>query len=277
MIDTVAEHMFDDKSLATRPLRPGRTRSLYTPVVVAREEPVAESSSGTVWGLRELRHSYHDRIADLRTKTVSVVRDAATASEVAGAALLDDGTGAQHLLEIEALDATERIAEIEAEVLALLALQAPVASDLRMILASRDIAQIGELCLGLCRTLAGRSGSAHDVLSPRLRTLTEEIGAQTSGLLRQANQAWAVLAVEETGDLMMRAAESRHVQRAFYAELIGLRAMPVDAAVDLGMALRVYERLTDHAIEIASRVLFVVDGTPPSQTIVKPGGSGQPG
>jgi phosphate transport system protein len=164
------------------------------------------------------------------------------------------------------------VAEVEAEVLALLALQAPVARDLRMILAGRDIAQIGELCLGLCRTLATRSGSARDVLSGELCGLISEIGNQTTGLLREANAAWSVLDVDLAHGLVVRAEESRHTQREFLAQLVGLRGVPVDAAVDLGMAVRVYERLTDHAIEIAGRVVFAVTGAPPSEAAVESSG-----
>ena len=56
---------------------------------------------------------------------------------------------------------------------------------------------------------------------------------------------------------MIASAESRQLQRTFLAELLELRSIPVNAAVDLGMIARVYERLTDHAVEIASRVMFV--------------------
>jgi phosphate transport system protein len=220
---------------------------------------------------RELRRSYHDRIAELRDKTVSIVRDAAVAAEDATATLLHTGSSSEKVQAIEELDASGRIVEIEAEVLALLALQAPVASDLRLILASRDIAQVGELCLGLCSTLARRTASARDLLSPRQRTLVEEIGARTTALLRQANEAWAGLDVERAGDLIDCAAHSRNLQREFYIDLVELHELPVEVAVDLGMALRVYERLTDHAVEIASRVVFAVNGTPPTEAIIRPG------
>ena len=220
---------------------------------------------------RELRRQYHDRIAELRALTIAIVRDAGRATGDATAALLDKDTTAGRLIVIDAADTTGRVAEVEAEVLALLALQSPMARDLRVILASRDIAQIGGLCLGLCRTLATRAGAARDVLSPELRNLVREIGDETAALLRQANGAWSTLDQNQAGALLAGVGASRELQRSFLTALVGLRDVPVDAAVDLGMAVRVYERLTDHAVEIAGRVLFAVTGAPPVQASLESG------
>lgn len=219
---------------------------------------------------RELRRNYHDRIGELRAETIAIVRDAAGATGDATAVLLDKDMTAEQLIAIEAGGATSRVADIEAEVLALLALQAPVARDLRVILASRDIAQIGQLCLGLCRTLATRAGRAQDVLTVELRMLVEQIGEDTAALLRRANGAWAGLDQIQATDVVACAAEARQVQWRFFAQLVGLQNVPVEAAVDLGMAVRVYERLTDHAVDIAGRVLFAVTGTPPGQASMEP-------
>ena len=56
---------------------------------------------------------------------------------------------------------------------------------------------------------------------------------------------------------------ARVLQRRFLAELLRLENVPVEAAVDLGMAARAYERLTDHAVEIAGRVVFAATGNSP--------------
>jgi phosphate transport system protein len=214
---------------------------------------------------RELRRDYHDRIAELRAKTLAIVRDAARATHDATAALLDEDTTAGKLIVIEAADTIGRVAEVEAEVLALLALQSPMARDLRVILASRDIAQIAQLCLGLCQTMAMRAGRAQDILSVELRGLVQEIGDTTAELLGQASGAWATLDQAQAEALIADALASRELQRRFIAALLGLRDVPVDAAVDLGLAVRAYERLTDHAVEIAGRVLFAVTGAPANQ------------
>jgi phosphate transport system protein len=232
---------------------------------VASDKPLVDPSLEDASMARELRRTYHDRIADLRAKTIAIIRDAARATADATDVLLDKDSTARKLITMEAADTASRVAEVETEVLALLALQAPVARDLRVILTSRDIAQIGALCLGLCRTLATREGRAHEVLSPELRALVNQIGEETAELLRRANGAWSGLDLDQATAVVVRSAGARQVQRRFLAELVGLRDVPVDAAVDLGMAVRVYERLTDHAVDIARRVLFVVTGISPGQ------------
>jgi phosphate uptake regulator len=42
--------------------------------------------------------------------------------------------------------------------------------------------------------------------------------------------------------------------------LLKLTDVPIEVALDLGMAARVYDRLIDHAAEIAGRVVFAISG-----------------
>lgn len=210
----------------------------------------------------ELRRAYHDRIATLRSRTIAIVGDAAASVGNVTVALVEGDRAAGQLIVVDAREAAMRVAEVEAVVLDILAQQAPVARDLRVVLASLRIAQVAELCLGLSRTLAARVGQGNGALTATLRTLTYEIGVGTAGLLEEANGAWIVLDDTQAMDVVTDSAACRELQRRFLAELLGMSDVPVDAAVDLGMAARVYERLTDHAVEIAGRVVFAVTGAP---------------
>jgi len=205
----------------------------------------------------ELRKTYHDRIAALRKRTIEIVRDAADAVENVTASLLEGDLAGGHVVVTDAAAAAARVAAVESEVMDLLALQSPVARDLRLVLASWRIAQIAELCLGLARTLAGRIASAPEVMTPALRSLAYEIGAETVELLRKDNVAWTVLDADAARAVIAGADSSRDFQRRYLTELFGLRDISVEGAVDLGLTARAYERLTDHAVEIAERVLTV--------------------
>ncbi len=207
--------------------------------------------------MEELRRAYHDRIGDLHAMTVGILDDAAR-------------------LGVEA-DIGGRLAAVEAEVLDLLAQQAPVARDLRVILAALRIAQIGDLCLGLGAVLRGRRPAVDRVLPSSLQTRVEEISAECGGLLQTAADAWRVIDDGLAGEIVARSAASRRLQAQFLAELIGVVSVPIEAAVDLGMVTRAYERLTDHAVEIAERVRFAATGgyrtsssAPPSRTSPAP-------
>jgi phosphate uptake regulator len=66
--------------------------------------------------------------------------------------------------------------------------------------------------------------------------------------------------------------ESLHeLRRGYHDRIAELRSMAqaivVDAAVALSRTVRAYERLTDHAVEIADRVLFAVNGSPPGLSL----------
>lgn len=208
----------------------------------------------------ELRRAYHDRIADLRGQTIALLRDASRSVGDVTAALVERDRDAGDVVVGGTADSASRVGEVEAGVLDIIAQQAPVGRDLRVVLAALRIAQIADLCLGLSRTLGARVGRGEDVLTPNLRALASAIGEGTSSLLEDANGAWIVLDEDQARSVIAAAGEARGLQRRFLAELLGLDGVPVDAAVDLGMAARVYERLTDHAVEIAGRVLFAVTG-----------------
>jgi phosphate transport system protein len=208
----------------------------------------------------ELRRGYHDRIAALREGTTAIVGDAAASVGKVTAALLDRDPAAGRVVLTDASEAAARVADVEGDVLELLALQAPMARDLRVIMAALRVAQIAELCLGLCRALAARVGRGDDVLTPALRDLEAGIGAETVRLLDDARAAWSVLDAGMAVAVVESASTGRELQRRFLAELFTLVDVPVDVAVDLGMASRAYARLTDHALEIADRVVFAATG-----------------
>ncbi len=100
-----------------------------------------------------------------------------------------------------------------------------------------------------------------------MRDMLFEIGSAASRLLLQANGAWTTLDEEQADSVAVSARQCRQSQREFLAALVRLPELPVDAAVDLGMVTRVYERLTDHSLEIAARVLFAANGTPAGHAI----------
>ena len=212
---------------------------------------------------RELRRDYHDRVATVRTASLEIVGLAVVATRDATTALLDPDATTGKIAAIETAAARAPVEKVEAEVLELLALESPVARDLRIILTARDVAQIGELCLGLCATLANRAGRAQQVLSGHLRIMVGEIGAQTADLLDQAHGAWSAIDDEAAGSVIEGATSARELRTQFFTELVGLRDIPVHAAVDLGLVVRVYERLTDHAVDIVGRVMFAATGIPP--------------
>jgi phosphate transport system protein len=214
--------------------------------------------------LQELRRDYHDRIAQLREETLLMLDEAAESVVVATSALVEQNQQAGRRLADEVGRVGPRAASVETEVLAVLALQAPVARDLRIILAARDVAQTTALCVGLCQTLAARVACAPEVMTSELTALLEQAGTCSAALLRETQGAWATLDEAAARRVLSHAATCREGERELFSALLRLRDVPVETGLNLGLTLRVFGRLTDHAEEIAERVLFVVTGESPS-------------
>jgi phosphate transport system protein len=225
---------------------------------------VAPPGDSELTPFRELRRGYHDRIAQVREDTLRIVDEAASAVYAATRVLLDQDRDGGAALAARLTDLAPAIAAVDSEVLELLALQAPVARDLRIILAARDIAQTAALCVGLCQTLATRISCAAEVLNGSLPPLIESVGTCAAAVLRRAQGAWATLDDEQAHLVVPEAQRCRAIQRELLTELLRLKDVPVETGLNLGLASRAFGRLTDHGEEIAERVLFAVTGETPS-------------
>jgi phosphate transport system protein len=173
-------------------------------------------------------------------------RDAAAAAEVRG----DD-------LELDRLDVA-----IDEQVLVLLATQAPVANDLREVLALKsaalDLERVGDLARNIARCgerLAGVPGIA---APPALKQLGEDVArllgdALASLAALDAGAARRVLAADDPIDQ----AEAAVILRS----LAAIRERPESSSqeVDFIFIARNLERVADHATNIAEDVLLAAE------------------
>jgi phosphate transport system protein len=141
-------------------------------------------------------------------------------------------------------------------------LQAPVADDLRFLLSVLRVLTEFELSHDLVIQIASRGNHfLGDDLSPRTRGIVERMGSLASDMWRQAADCWyqrdraAAAAVEERDDEMDE----------LYSSLIGELAsgrMALPVTMEMTLVARFYERLGDHAVNIARRVVYLA-GAPP--------------
>jgi len=154
--------------------------------------------------------------------------------------------------------------EIEELVNREILLQAPVASDLRFLLSVLRIVPELERSHDLVVQIASRANHIlGDDLSPRGRRLIERMGALASDMWRQAVDGWyqrdrsVALTLDERDDEMDE----------LYASLTGELAsgrMAVPVAMEMTLVARFYERLGDHAVNIARRVVYLAGSAPPT-------------
>ena len=146
-------------------------------------------------------------------------------------------------------------------------LQAPVASDLRFLLSVLRIVPELERSHDLVMQIAARASHIlNEDLSPRCRGLIERMGNLASGMWRLAVDSW----YERDRSAAAKISERDDTMDELYASLIAELAsgrMPLPVTMEMTLVARFYERLGDHAVNIARRVIYLAgsQGLPDTQ------------
>jgi phosphate transport system protein len=210
----------------------------------------------------ELRVRYHHQMGEIEGKVIQLFALVAEGLAAATDALLaGDRDVARTLTEREDLiDTVYR--DVEELVNQQLALQAPVARDLRFLLSVLRIVPELERSHDLVEHIARRGAQGlRDELSPRTRGLIERMGKLGVEMWRKAADAWYERDAAGAVALADQDDEMDELHAALTAELASGR-MTLPVAMDMALVARFYERLGDHAVNIARRVVFL-SGTEP--------------
>ena len=219
----------------------------------------------------EIRRTYHEQLDDLRG---SVVRLGLLANEAIGAgteALLEaDLAAADRVISADA--AIDHVThDIEERAYTLLALQQPMASDLRTVVAIlrtiHELERTGDLMVNVAKT----TRRLYPVqLAPQIRRLVERMGQQASLQLRLAVEAFAerdtarALALDDMDDAMDDL--QRELFRTIFT-LSGPDEAGLQQSVQIALVGRYYERVADHAVNIGERVAYMVTGEIPGMDV----------
>jgi phosphate transport system protein len=211
----------------------------------------------------EHRQEFQIALEAIEAKVIELF--ALVAGDLAGAtdALL---TGNNEILKVllereQVIDAL--YPEIEELVNRQIALQAPVASDLRFLLSVLRIVPELERSHDLLVDIARRADHVlGEDLSPRSRGLVERMGILVSDMWRQSADSWYQRDRSAAGVLEERDDEMDELHASLMAELAsGRMALPV--TMEMTLVARFYERLGDHAVNIARRVVYLAGSQPP--------------
>ena len=147
--------------------------------------------------------------------------------------------------------------EIEELVNRELVLQAPVAVDLRFLLSVLRVVPVLERSHDLVMHIATQANHIlSDELTPRTRGLVERISALASAMWRQAVDAWYQRDRIAAFELAQRDEEMDELHASLLAELASGR-MAIPVTMEMTLVARFYERLGDHAVNIARRVAYL--------------------
>ena len=136
-------------------------------------------------------------------------------------------------------------------------LQAPVASDLRFLLSVLRIVPELERSHDLVVEIARKADHLlSQDLSARSRGLVERMGALASAMWREAADAWYNRDRSAAFALSARDDDMDDLHASLIAELASGR-MTLPVTMEMTLVARFYERLGDHAVTIARRVVYL--------------------
>lgn len=213
-----------------------------------------------------MREAYHDQLGNLADELAAMCGMVSDAMGLATRSLLEaDLTLAEQVISDDSKidDARTRCEE---QAYALLALQAPVATDLRTVLAvihaAESLERMGDLALHVAK--AARRRHPAPVLPEQVRPYFAEMGRVALALAGQAQQVIRTQDVNRARAIEDADDEMDDLHRHLFTVLMN-REWPhgVASAVDVTLLGRFYERFADHAVSVAKRVVFVVTGKLP--------------
>jgi phosphate transport system protein len=215
-----------------------------------------------------MRDAYHEELAALTDALVEMSRLVGSAISRASTALLDaDLTLAESVIHAD--DAVDALRDdLDRRAMDLLARQQPVASDLRMIVTSlkmsADLERMGDLARHVAR--AARRRYPDSAVPAPLRATIVEMGQVAERLVAKAgaviasHDVEAALEIERDDDAMDR------LHRDLFTSLLDVsEPYGVEAAIDVTLVSRYYERFADHAVAVSRRVVFLVTGQQPQE------------
>jgi len=157
-----------------------------------------------------------------------------------------------------------RYLEVQQGILSLLALQAPVASDLRTVAALlhviKHVERMGDQCVNIAKMLpvVGFEPPSDEVM---LQTIFK-MGKLARSEVAQSKQAFLLRDVEVAQDLVRQDQEINRLNRCVFSRAveIGTDADRREWAMSMMLVARALERIGDNAVDIGEQVAFVVTG-----------------
>ena len=210
-----------------------------------------------------MRKAFHEELDRVTEALVEMTRLASSAMARATTALLDaDVQLAESVIGADAeIDALRE--ELDLLSFDLLALQQPVATDLRMVVTSMrmsaDIERMGDLARHVAKV--ARLRYPNSAVPPELRSIILEMGQVAERIVTKAGSVIAARDVEAAKQIERDDDAMDDLHRRLFEQLAADSwNHPAETTVDLTLVGRYYERFADHAVSVARRVIFLVTG-----------------
>lgn len=215
-----------------------------------------------------MRTVFHEQLDEIREDLAEICSLVEDQLRSATRSLLDgDAEVAERVIDGDA-EVDRGRERVEEEALALLSLQAPVAGDLRLVVGAlriiADLERMGDLAVHIAKIARLRTPNqaVPEIARPtiaRMAEVAETMVARTGEVIRDRS-------VADANDLTAMDEEMDRLRRDSFAVLLGAEwDAGVEPAVDLALLGRYYERIADHAVTVANRIIFTVTGAIPEE------------
>jgi phosphate transport system protein len=210
-----------------------------------------------------MRDVYHEELDSVGHTLVEMAGLAGSALERATRALLgaDLALAEAVIAADDAVDALQR--ELDVRVLDLIARQQPVAGDLRTLVTSlrmsADLERMGDLARHIAKV--ARRRYPQPAIPDELRGTIEEMGRIGVALAAKAADVIEGRDAEAARELEGEDDAVDRLHRALFGALLSQEnPYTIEAAIDVTLIGRYYERFADHAVSVAGRLIFLVTG-----------------
>jgi phosphate transport system protein len=157
-----------------------------------------------------------------------------------------------------------RYLEVHQGILSLLALQAPVASDLRVVAALLHVIKhaerMGDQCVNIAKLLpiTGHEPPVDEEILAKV----EKMGALARSEVSQAKQAFLLRDVALAEDLVRQDEEINQLNKECFHRAVQIGNDPDvrEWAMTMMLVARAMERIGDNAVDVGEQVAFVVSG-----------------
>jgi phosphate transport system protein len=210
-----------------------------------------------------MRDVFHEELDKISEQLVELTRLAGSAMSRATTALLDaDIQLAESVIAADKqIDALRE--DLDALSIDLIARQQPVARDLRTVVTamrmSADIERMGDLARHVAKVARLRYPESAVPASERATLL--QMGQVAERIVAKAGSVIAAKDVEAAKALESDDDAMDDLHRELFGHLVeGRWPHGTQAAVDMTLVGRYYERFADHAVSVARRVIYLVTG-----------------
>jgi phosphate transport system protein len=209
------------------------------------------------------RVSFHESLEQIEMNLLSMGELAGTSVQRSVEALVqhDDAKAQTVIDDDDTVD--ELYLKIDSDVLSVLALQSPVAADLRLISAimhcNLHLERVGDQAVNVAKLYLRTKGESG---SETMRQQLEEMGTLVVSMLRTAMEAFGRRDLDLAFKVPTMDDPVDRLNRATHLEALKLADDPrsLDWGLHMNMAARALERVGDNAVDIAEQVGFLLTG-----------------